>query len=196
LLLTVTTDQGTTQLPYTLPTGTPAGSTVLINESFNSLSSFPSSGSGWTALNAAGPFSGAPAGPASPQWTVATTIPGGGVGSKMAFHANSTGYKWHRLVSPITAAVPAPPAGQNSYVQLDFDIATDTEDEPSQKNTAYDGVTLRITDQTGAPFLARSVLAEGIRRDREIGRQQGLHEDLPAVVDVGVVLPGRRVLGR
>ena len=178
LLLTVTTDQGTTQLPYLLTTGTPISSSTLFSDNFEG-STVGATPTGWSFINSGSPFTGTNAGPATPAWTTATTIPGGGVGSKMAFHSNSTGTKWHRLVSAVSPAVPTPAPGTTNYVQLDFDIAYSTEDEPSLQNLAYDGVTLRITDQTGAPNLARSILAEAVGEIIQTGSNTGFPKMFP-----------------
>ena len=148
LLLTVSTDQGSIQLPYLLTTGTPSFSTIF-SEDFES-AVMPALPAGWSSVVGGGT--------ATPPWVTANTIPGGGLGTQMAFHANGTAFRWHRLWSPNIVVPPAPP-GVETYVTLDFDLATSTEVELANAILAYDGLTLRITDQTSGQTL-RSVLAE------------------------------------
>jgi hypothetical protein len=47
----------------------------------------------------------------------------------------------------------------SDYVTLDFDVCTDTEDDPNFAVQAFDGLTLRILDATPG-HTARSVLVE------------------------------------
>jgi hypothetical protein len=150
LLLTVTTNQGSTQVPYLLASGTPAFTTVL-SENFES-ATLPDMPAGWQSVSQAGP--------PTPAWVTANSIPGGAVASKMAFHANSTGSKFHRLYSP-TITMPTPAPGAQTIVTLDFDLAYSTEVEPTKAILAYDGLTLRILDSTPGQ-TARHVLAEAI----------------------------------
>src|SRR5206468_12100570 len=58
LLLTVTTAQGTIQLPYLLVTGTPGATTVVLQENFEGVIP-PALPAGWSVLNAGSPFTGA-----------------------------------------------------------------------------------------------------------------------------------------
>src|SRR5207249_224543 len=63
-------------------------------------------------------------------------------GSTAAFHAEGSGFKWIRLFSP-QVTVPTPPPGAESYLTVDFDVATCTEDDPARSVLAYDGLCLR-----------------------------------------------------
>ena len=56
--------------------------------------------------------------------------------------------------------MPTPAAGTESYLTLDFDLATSLEDSPPNAVNAYDGLCLRIADSTGGSFTMRSVAAE------------------------------------
>src|SRR5205814_188235 len=100
-----------------------------------------------------------------------------GLGSKMAFHTNTTTTKWHRLFSPVVA-VPTPAPGTQTFVTLDFDVAYDTEIEPTLALQAYDGLTLRITDQTSGQTL-RSVLAEAFAEVLTTGTSKHFPRHLP-----------------
>lgn len=169
LLLTVTTDHGSTQLPYLLPTGAPGSATTLINENFESVVT-PALPSGWSSVVGGG------TGP--PAWVTSSTGPGGAVAGKAAFHTNTASViSWVRLFSPVVA-VPIPSGSNVPYVTLDFDVATDTEDDPSKLVQAFDGLCLRITDWTGGTVL-RSVLAEAIAEQFTTGSSNGYPKHLP-----------------
>lgn len=152
LILAVQSDFGSIELPWRLDTGTDDTPIVVLNEDFTSTSITVSQTpptTVWASVNGGSTTNVA--------WTVSTTIPGVGAGANNgAFHADGTSTGWYRLWSPYLV-LPAP-AGE-SYVSLDFDIAYSTEDEPTLKVQAYDGLTLRITDQTVGATV-RSVLAE------------------------------------
>jgi hypothetical protein len=67
--------------------------------------------------------------------------------------------RFERLFSPVVVA----PA-DSDYVQIDFDVAYNSEDEPGYNIYAYDGFLVRVTDQTPG-FTLRSVLAEAFAYD-------------------------------
>src|SRR5205085_1580338 len=72
----------------------------------------------------------------------------------------TTSTRFERLFSPIWTA----PANSD-YITIDMDVAYNLEDESLYNLYAYDGVCLRVTDQTGGSFLLRSVLAEAFAKD-------------------------------
>jgi hypothetical protein len=71
--------------------------------------------------------------------------------------------RWERLLSP-TIKVPA----DASYLQVEFDVCYDTEEEAFYSVLAYDGMFLRITDVTD-PANVRSILAEAVGREFSTG---------------------------
>jgi len=144
-ILTLSSNQGTTQLPFRLDTGTPGTATPILVENFESVTT-PALPAGWSSVVGGG---------TSDPWVTSSSF--APMTTKFVFHreqANVT--EWMRLLSPV-AAIPA--ASGQAYVSLDFDVAYRLTDEPSQNVQAYDGLTLRITDQTAGATL-RSVLAE------------------------------------
>ena len=102
--------------------------------------------------------------------------------------------RWERLFSP-NFAVPA----DSDYVTLDFDVCTDTEDDPNFQIQAFDGLTLRIFDATPGT-TARSVLVEALRGRAHHERLQALPEASAAQqqsrVSAGHVGVGGRLAGR
>ena len=151
-VLTVNSDQGTTQQMFRTETGTPGTTATLINENFNSATT-PNLPAGWT--QAEGGCSLAPGAciAAHPWITSIARTPG----NQAAFHTNTSGNsEWIRLFSP-TVVIPTPAAGVQSYVLVDFDLNYSLEDNPAKLFEAFDGMFLRITD-LNAP--ARSILAE------------------------------------
>jgi hypothetical protein len=96
-----------------------------------------------------------------------------------AFHqnANDNGAgdptRWERLFSPLFA-IPA----DSSYVTLDFDVCTDTEFDPNFNIQAFDGLTLRIFDNT-AGFTPRSVLVEAYADEITTGSIKHFPKHLP-----------------
>jgi hypothetical protein len=151
LTLTVLSSSGFAVLRHTLDTGTPVKTTIL-TEDFQSVEpgSLPV---GWTASHGASGV-----GVSAVPWTTSSTFCGGSNG---AFHQNandaSTGQspaRWERLFSP---AFVVPPDAE--YVELEFDVCYNTEDDPVLPITAYDGFFLRIADLTTGRTV-RSVLAE------------------------------------
>lgn len=154
LTLTVWAEGSYTVLRHTLDTGTPAV-TPLYAETFDA------GPAGWRSVHGAGanavPWTFPAAGPAAPGFC--------GAASGIAFHPNANdgpvaasgvqlNDRWERLIGP-SIAVPA----DSGYVTVEFDVCTDTEDDPVLPGTAYDGVFLRLTDVTPGRTL-RTVLAE------------------------------------
>jgi hypothetical protein len=143
-------DHQSTRLLFTVQTGTPL-ETLLLSENFNGAPA------GWTTVHGAGTT--------TVPWTLVSGSPAAlgfcGTRSGAAFHQNandnpggSNQSRWERLFSP-AFAVPA----DAEYVTVEFDICTDTEDDPAFNILAYDGFFLRIADLTTGHTL-RSVLAE------------------------------------
>src|SRR6185436_17379788 len=81
--------------------------------------------------------------------------------------------RWERLFSPLFA-IPA----DSSYVTLDFDVCTDTEFDPNFNIQAFDGLTLRIFDNT-AGFAPRSVLVEAYADEITTGSIKHFPKHLP-----------------
>jgi hypothetical protein len=138
-------DLGT--LRHRLFTGTPV-STTLLAENFNAAApgALPT---GWSSAHGGGAN--------TVPWITSSTFCGS---SNAAFHANANDNpggspaRWERLLSP-QYVVPA----DSDYVAVEFDVCTDTEDDPNFNVLAYDGVFLRVTDLTPGHTL-RSVLVE------------------------------------
>ena len=157
LSLTVSSTEGEISLPFTLQTGTPVYTTLLL-ESFDAVApgALPA---GWVATHGAGPNS-------VPWRTSNAFAPSLCGASNQAFHpeandvpGGSSFSRWERLFSP---AVTVPDVSQ--YVTVDFDVCYDTEDDPVLPVLAYDGFFLRITDVTPGRTL-RSVLAEAFEQE-------------------------------
>jgi hypothetical protein len=135
------------RLRHTLFTGTPVA-TTLLSENFEAapVGTLPA---GWTSSHGGGAN--------IVPWVTSNTFCGT---SNAAFHQNENDNgagnptRWERLFSP-NFAVPA----DSDYVTLDFDVCTDTEDDPNFRIQAFDGLTLRILDATPG-HTARSVLVE------------------------------------
>jgi hypothetical protein len=165
LRLLVLSFDGIATLKTQLDTGTPVA-TTLLSENFEGVApgSLPV---GWTAAHGAGAF--------SFPWTTNNTFCGGV--SNGAFQPNndpgSPRTRWERLLSP-AFAVPANAA----YVTVEFDVCTDSEDDPVLTTTAYDGVFLRVTDLTPGHTL-RSVLAEAFEDEFTTGGIQHYPRHLP-----------------
>jgi hypothetical protein len=157
LSLAVSSAQGSTIALLTVQTGTPVYATLL-SEDFDGVSpgALPS---GWTSSHG----DGLNIVPWITSNTFATTLCGT---SNKAFHTNANDgpaggdpTRWERLFSPVVT-VPA----DAQYVTLEFDVCYDTEDDPNFRVLAYDGLFLRITDQTPGRTL-RSVLAEAFAQE-------------------------------
>jgi len=170
--LTVSTDQGTATLLFSLPTGTPAATTIF-SESFDSVpaGSLPA---GWSAAHGGGNNSVA--------WTTSSTVPGAPDGNAL-FHVNAEdgrivngmrdSTRWERALSP-QIAVPT----NASYATLDFDVWYNTENDPDFSVLAYDGFFLRIADQT-AGRTTRSCLAEAFAEEITTGSNFHYPKHLP-----------------
>lgn len=138
-------DLGT--LRHELFTGTPQA-TTLLTENFEAVpvGTLPAE---WTSAHGGGLN--------TVPWVTSNTFCGTG---NAAFHANANDNpggnptRWERLFSR-NFVVPA----DSDYVTVEFDVCTDTEDDPNFRITAYDGLTLRIADLTPGRTL-RSVLVE------------------------------------
>lgn len=169
LKLNVTTAQGTTPLLYTLRTGAPVTTIIYQND-------FETNVTGWATSHGGGnntiPWTWPAAG------TVFATAPFNTTG-RVFFHQNANDglsgahTRFERLFSPVWVA----PANSD-YIQVDFDVATNSEDEPLYNITAYDGFCLRITDQTPGNLL-RSVLAEAYAYDFTTGSLGHYPKHLP-----------------
>lgn len=134
-------------LRHRLFTGTPVATTLLA-ENFDAAApgTLPA---GWTSLHGGGAN--------TVPWVTDNTFCGA---SNAAFHQNANDNpggnptRFERLLSP-EYTVPA----DADYVSVEFDVCTDTEDDPNFNVLAYDGLALRVTDLTAGRTL-RSVLAE------------------------------------
>jgi hypothetical protein len=130
---------------------------------------------GWNAVHAAGAN--------VVPWTTSSSFCGGR--SNGAFHTDAIDgpvnpdgtpgdpTRWERLLSPLVA-IPA----DSSDVTLEFDVCTDTEDDPSFRIQAYDGFFLRIFDATTGR-LARSVLIDAFASRFTTGGVPGYPKHLP-----------------
>lgn len=156
LKLSVTTAQGrSTDLLFTLPTGTPVN-TALLSDNFDALplgdlTAATTSQVAWSSLHGGGTN--------TTKWGASDSFCGmtAGGGNKALFMANNTnGMRFDRALSPYVSV------GSTTYgkVTLDFDICYNLEEEKDFNVLAYDGLTLRLTDQTGGTRIVRSVLAE------------------------------------
>jgi hypothetical protein len=154
------------ELRHTLFTGTPVATTVL-SENFDSVApgTLPA---GWTSAHGGGAN--------VVPWITRNTFCSS---NNAAFHANAndngTGdpTRWERLFSPLFA-VPA----DSDYLTLDFDVCTDTEFDPNFNIQAFDGLTLRIFDNTPG-FTPRSVLVEGFADEITTGSVKHFPKHLP-----------------
>jgi hypothetical protein len=164
LVLRVSSEDGSTVLLDTIDTGQPQA-TQLLAENFDEVApgTLPS---GWAAVH----VTRANGTPNNVPWTTSNTFCG--TASNAAFHVNAEDVtsptapnqaRFERLFSPIFT-VPA----VSSYVSLDMDVCTNTEDEPFFNIQAYDGLVLRITDQTSRRVL-RSNLAEAFAKEIRTG---------------------------
>ena len=164
LVLDVTTTQGeSVQLLYRLATGSPGTTTVLLNENFESIAT-PALPSGWSVLHGGGTT--------TTPWVTDPTY----TGSKCAFHTNSgtTGTKFERLISPVVVV----PATTPGFVEVEFDLVYRLEDDTTHAVQAWDGLTVRVTDNTAGATL-RSVLAEAYAEKLKTGTANHFPKHLP-----------------
>jgi hypothetical protein len=163
--LAVTTAQGSSQMAFYKNTGTPVATTIFA-ENFD--------GAAGTALPA-GWASSHGGGSNVVPWVTNTTFCG--TGSKALFHANANDAanptRFERAFSPLIN-VPS----DSAYVSLEFDTCVDTEDASDFNVLAYDGFTLRVTDQTAGRTL-RSVLAEAFAEEFTTGTANHMPKHLP-----------------
>jgi len=157
-----------TDLEATVHTGTPLA-TVLVDESFDGVDpgALPV---GWRAVHGAGAN--------TVPWTTSGSFCGSS--SNAAFHINADDgvtpadqARWERLVGP-TVTVPA----DTAWAEVEFDVCTDTEDNPSFNVQAFDGLFLRVFDGTLGDS-PRSVLVEAIAEDFTTGSSSGYPKHLP-----------------
>jgi hypothetical protein len=153
-------------LRHRLFTGTPV-TTTLLAENFDAAPAglLPV---GWTSLHGGGAN--------VVPWVTSSTFCGS---SNAAFHQNANDNpggnptRFERLLSP-QYVVPA----DADYVLVEFDVCTDTEDDPNFNVTAYDGLALRVTDLTPGRTL-RSVLAEAFDDEFTTGGIKHYPKHLP-----------------
>jgi hypothetical protein len=169
LTLTVrSADNAPATLLHTLFTGTPRPTTIF-SEAFDGVPPGTLPG-GWSTFHQGGAN--------TVPWTTSNTFCG--TGSNAAFHQNANDgppggspRRFERLFSPLID-VPA----NASYVTLEFDVCYNTEDDPVLKVLAYDGFTLRITDQTTGRTL-RSVLVEAFEDEFTTGSFEHFPKHFP-----------------
>ena len=128
--------------------------TLMLKENFNK-TPVGSLADGWFAAHGAG-LKVVP-------WTTDNTFCGHRSNAALHTNANdglpnSDPARWERLLS-LTFTVPA----DSDFVTINFDICTDTEDNPILNVLAYDGALLRVTDLTPG-HTVRSVLAEAFEQ--------------------------------
>jgi len=170
-------EHGRAALYHTLFTGTPVAAAIL-SEDFDGVEPgvLPA---GWTSSHGGGAN--------TVPWTTSNTFCGST--SNAAFHQNAndgpllpppaapgtlgTPARWERLFSP-QVAVPS----DAEYVTLDFDVCTNTEDDPNFNILAYDGFFLRILDATPGRLL-RSVLVEAYEDEFTTGSLLHYPKHLP-----------------
>ena len=167
LELLVVGSAGVTVLRHTLLTGTPV-KTTLLREDFDAVApgTLPA---GWVTAHAGGVN--------TVPWTTSSSFCGATNG---AFHANAHDggaglppTRFERLFSPVFDV----PAGAE-YVEVEFDVCYNTEDDPVLPTTAYDGFLLRVTDLTPGRTL-RSVLAEAFADQFTTGDREHYPKHLP-----------------
>jgi len=160
--LNVTTAQGNRTLLFSENSGNVPILTSLLSENFNAAVA-PALPAGWTASHGGGAN--------TVPWKTDNHKPkDNSIVSQGLFHVNANDgvaggdpTRFERAFSPLFVV----PAASN-FVAVDFDITYDTEDDPSFVYQAYDGVLLRITDQTAGRTL-RSVLTEAYADQQQTG---------------------------
>ena len=153
----------------TYPAEAEGKKTVLLSENFDEVASgvLPA---GWAAVHGRG-LNVVP-------WTTSSSFCGSS--SNAAFHTNandglpnSDPARWERFLSP-AFTVPA----DSSFVTVEFNICTDTEDDPVLSTLAYDGAFLRVTDLTPGNTV-RSVLAEAFEQFFTTGNANHYPKHMP-----------------
>jgi hypothetical protein len=155
--LAVAAATGSSTLLFTQSTGTPVAITIF-QQDFNGVlpGALPA---GWSTSHGGGNN--------TVPWTTNGTFMGNGTNA--AFHQNANDglagnhTRFERLFSPLIA-VPR----TAEFVNLDFDVRYNAEDDPRFNVQAFDGFFLRISDfgPTGAaPGLVRTVLAEAFAEE-------------------------------
>lgn len=165
LTLTVSSDQGTIELPIRLETGGPGTPDVLLREDFDAASA-PALPSGWRSERAGGLAS-------TSTWVVSQTLT---PGNNAAFHDEEPSTAHVSLVSP---AVTIPDTAESFTITLDFDLAYELEDDPQKLVQAFDGLTLRVEDLTPGA-TPRAVLAEAFAEQIVTGAIHHFPKHLPA----------------
>jgi hypothetical protein len=165
--LSVNSAQGNANLLFAQPTGTPLVTTVF-SENFDGVApgSLPT---GWTTNHGGGN--------STVPWTTVTNVPNAPGGNAL-FHINANDdptdpMRWERAFGP-SINIPTNAA----YVMLDFDVWYNTEDDTDFNILAYDGFTLRVTDQTTGRN-ARSCLAEAFAESITTGNIFHFPKHLP-----------------
>jgi len=156
-LLTVTTNQGTTELPIRVDTGVDGTPSVLINEDFTSTPIGTANGSPWQSFKQTNAGNNLVT-----HWIVSQALT---PGNNAAYHNEAAVASWIRLFSP---QVVVPTVTGESRVTVDFDLVYDLEEEATKLVEAYDGMTIRITDSTTGATV-RSVLAEAFAEQLKTG---------------------------
>ena len=161
-------DRGAAALLHRQFTGTPVA-TTLLTQNFDGVApgALPA---GWTFAHGAGNV--------VVPWITRNNFCGA---SNAAFHANDNvgatsadRTRWERLISP-SFVVPA----DAEYVVVEFDVCTDTEEDPNFTVLAYDGFFLRVADLTPGRPAVRSVLAEAFADELTTGTIQHYPRHFP-----------------
>jgi len=164
--LAISTQQGSGSIAFYRNTGTPVATTIFA-ENFDGVApgALPA---GWSSVHAGGTN--------TVPWITKNNFCNT-TGNNGLYHANAADAanptRFERAFSP-SITVPANAA----YVTLEFDTCYDTEDDPSYKVLAYDGLMLRITDLTPGRVL-RSVLVEAFAEEFTTGTANHLPKHLP-----------------
>jgi hypothetical protein len=137
-----------TTLEYTIFTDAPETETLL-TEDFEIVDPMSGLPAGWEAHHGAGET--------TVPWTSSASFCS--TGSQGAFHPNaedgggSSPARWERLWSP-----PFEVPHNSDYVTVDFDVCTNTEDNPPYSIWAWDGFFLRISDLTPGRQLVSNLV--------------------------------------
>ena len=145
LKLALTTANGTTTLPFELDTG----NWIYSDLYYENFSGAPEGGlpSGWTSVHEGG----------------GTAVPWGWsnkfCGAAGLYHPGGGGTDPTRHERAVSPPIVIPPAATAHRVIMELWICYETEDDPDFNVLAYDGLTLRVVDETTGRVV-RSVLAE------------------------------------